>query len=49
MVAIESLPPLAHAGALIGVVLLEAMILYVGYGLTERAFGQYVIDQLRDN
>ncbi|WP_171052304.1 hypothetical protein [Haloterrigena sp. H1] len=47
MFGIESLSGNAQAVALVGVVLLEAMILYVGYGGLEQVFGGYVVDLLR--
>ena len=37
----------ADAAMLIGLVLLEAAILYVGYGALEQAFGHRVVKQLR--
>jgi len=47
MFGIESLSGNAQAVALVGVVLLEAMILYVGYGGLEQVLGDYVVDLLR--
>jgi len=35
------------AAMLIGVVLLEAALLYVGYGAVEEVFGQRVVERLR--
>ena len=35
------------AAMLIGAVLLEAAILYVGYGAVEQAFGHVVVERLR--
>ena len=35
------------AAMLIGAVLLEAALLYVGYGAIEQAFGHRVVEQLR--
>jgi len=35
------------AAMLIGAVLLEAAILYVGYGAVEEVFGQRVVERLR--
>ncbi|WP_310921260.1 DUF7512 family protein [Haloarcula saliterrae] len=37
----------ADAATLIGAVLLEAGILYVGYGAVEAAVGQRVVERLR--
>ena len=42
MFGIESLTGVAHAGALVAVVLVEAMVLYVGYGGLERVAGPAV-------
>lgn len=36
MIEFAGLPPLAQATALVGVVLLQAVVLYAGYGLLER-------------
>jgi len=47
MLGTESLSGNAQAVALVGIVLLEAMILYVGYGALEQALGGYVVDLLR--
>ena len=35
------------AAMLIGAVLLEAAILYVGYGAVEQAFGRRVVERIR--
>jgi len=48
MIDVASLPPTAQAGALIGVVLLEAMVLYVGYGAAEQAIGQTLIERIKN-
>ncbi|WP_277543139.1 DUF7512 family protein [Haloarcula laminariae] len=37
----------AEAAMLIGAVLLEAAVLYVGYGALEQAFGDRVVKQLK--
>jgi hypothetical protein len=47
MIEIASLPPAVQAGALIGVVLLEAIVLYLGYGLAERAFAEPLLDRIK--
>jgi len=39
MFGIESLGPTLQAAALVGVVLVEAVVLYVGYGGLEAVFG----------
>lgn len=36
MIELASLPPSAQAAILVGVVLVEAVVLYVGYGVLER-------------
>ncbi|MFC6758152.1 MULTISPECIES: DUF7512 family protein [Haloarcula] len=35
------------AAVLIGVVLLEAVLLYIGYGAVEQVFGHRVVDRLK--
>ena len=47
MFGIESLSGNAQAATLVGLVLLEAMVLYVGYGALEQALGEYVVGLLR--
>lgn len=47
MFGIESLGGNAQAAALIGIVLLEAAILYVGYGVLESALARRVTDLIR--
>jgi hypothetical protein len=47
MFGIESLGGNAQAAVLIGLVLLEAIVLYVGYGLLESALARRVIDLIR--
>jgi hypothetical protein len=46
MIDLSGMPASAQAAALIGVVLLEAMVLYVAYGALEQAVGQRLIDRL---
>jgi len=48
MIDPASLPPAAQAAALIGVVLLEAMVLYVGYGAAEQAIGDKLIERIKN-
>jgi len=48
MIDVTSLPPVAQAAALIGVVLLEAMVLYVGYGAAEQAIGERLIERIKN-
>ncbi|MFD1563936.1 hypothetical protein ACFR99_10280 [Haloarchaeobius amylolyticus] len=47
MSGIESLSGNAQAVALVGLVLLEAIVLYVGYGSLEQLLGEYVVGLLR--
>jgi hypothetical protein len=47
MFGIEALGGNAQAAVLIGLVLLEAIVLYVGYGLLESALARRVIDLIR--
>jgi len=42
----SSLPPAAQAASLIGVVLVEAIVLYVGYGALEQLVGERLIGRL---
>jgi hypothetical protein len=44
---IGSYPPVVEAALLIGAVLLEAIVLYVGYGAVEQLFGQMVIERIK--
>lgn len=47
MFGIETLSGPTGAAALIGIVLVEAILLYVGYGVLERLFGPAITDVLR--
>jgi hypothetical protein len=47
MIDIGSLSPTVEAAMLIGIVLVEALILYVGYGFAEELLGQRVIERIR--
>ncbi|MFW6376395.1 MAG: DUF7512 family protein [archaeon] len=47
MFGIESLSGPAYASALVGVVLVEALLLYVGYGVLTRVAGPSVKDAIR--
>lgn len=47
MLGIESLNGNALAAALIGLVLLEAFVLYVGYGILESTLGERITDLIR--
>jgi hypothetical protein len=44
---IGSYPPVVEAGLLIGVVLVEALVLYVGYGAVEQFLGQRLVEQIK--
>jgi hypothetical protein len=48
MLSLGSYPPAVEAAALIGIVLVEAIGLYLVYGLAERAFSQRVIDRIEN-
>lgn len=47
MFGLESLTGTTQAAAIIGIVLLEAIVLYVGYGALERVLGPAITDALR--
>jgi hypothetical protein len=47
MFGIESLSGNAHAAAMVGLVLIEAIVLYVGYGAIERVAGKHLVGLLR--
>ena len=47
MFGVETLSGNALAAALVGLVLLEAAVLYVGYGALERLVGKHVVRLLR--
>jgi hypothetical protein len=47
MFGIETLSGNALAAALVGLVLVEATVLYVGYGALERLVGEHVVRLLR--
>lgn len=44
-----SLHPVTEAVLLIGVVLAEAIVLYLGYGLAERALSDRVIERIKQS
>jgi hypothetical protein len=48
MVDVGSVPTVAEAVLVIGLVLLEAVILYLGYGVAEKLFGSAVIEQIKN-
>lgn len=48
MVAVEGVPTAAAAALVIGAVLLEAVILYLAYGLAEKLFGRTVIERIKN-
>jgi hypothetical protein len=47
MFGIESLSGNAQAVVLVGLVLVEAAVLYFGYGVLEQVFGRHVVALLR--
>ena len=47
MFGLETATGIGGAFLVIGVVLVEAMILYVGYGFLERVVGSALVDALR--
>ena len=47
MIDVTALSPAAQAGVLVGAVLVEAIILYVGYGIVEQAVGERLIDRIK--
>ncbi|WP_415383418.1 hypothetical protein [Halosimplex sp. TS25] len=47
MFGLESATGVGGAALVIGVVLLEAIVLYVGYGLLERLVGPALVEALR--
>lgn len=47
MIETSGYSPLVDAGILIGIVLVEAIVLYVGYGVLEEAFGQMLIERIK--
>jgi hypothetical protein len=49
MIDLGGLPPVAEAAALVGIVLVGAMILYVVYGAVEQLLASAVIERIRNN
>lgn len=47
MFGLESLGGWTQAAAIIGIVLLEAIVLYVGYGALESLLGPTITDKIR--
>jgi hypothetical protein len=47
MLGVESLGGWAQAAVVIGLVLVEAIVLYVGYGALERLVGSAITDAIR--
>jgi len=47
MIGVESLGGSGQAAAVIGIVLLEAIVLYVGYGALEKLVGSKIIATIR--
>ncbi|WP_255171055.1 DUF7512 family protein [Natrononativus amylolyticus] len=48
MIEFATLSPPAHAAVLVGVVLLEAVVLYVGYGVLERVAAPPLIETIKN-
>ena len=46
MLSLGGLPAGVEAAALIGIVLSEAVVLYLVYGLVERVFSRAVVDRI---
>jgi len=46
MIEITALPTAVHAALVVGLVLLEAIVLYVGYGLVEQRIGPPVLEAI---
>ncbi|ELZ20716.1 DUF7512 family protein [Natrinema limicola] len=49
MIGGGSLTASVDAGMLIGAVLLEAIILYIGYGAAEQLLGEPVVNRIKNN
>ncbi len=49
MIGGGSLTTSVDAGMLIGAVLLEAIVLYIGYGAVEQLFGEPVVNRIKNN
>ena len=47
MLGLENAPSVVESASLIGVVLVEAIVLYVGYGLVEEALGGTVVERIK--
>ncbi len=48
MMGFESLSPIVQAIILVGVILIEAVVLYVGYGAIERVTAPKIRQAIRD-
>lgn len=48
MIELQALPAVAQATLIVAVVLLEAVALYVGYGVVERALGPSIVGAIRN-
>ena len=44
---VTTLSPAAQAGVLVGAILVEAIILYVGYGIAEQVVGERLLDRIK--
>ncbi|WP_254532610.1 DUF7512 family protein [Natrinema gelatinilyticum] len=49
MLGTGSIAAMADAGMLIGVVLVEAIVLYVGYGAAEEALAEPMVERIKNN
>jgi len=49
MIDVTTLSPAAQAGVLVGAVLVEAVVLYVGYGVAEQVVGERLIDRIESS
>lgn len=48
MVAVGAVPTAGEATLVIGAVLLEAVILYLAYGVAEKLFGRALIERIKN-
>ncbi|WP_187433045.1 DUF7512 family protein [Natronococcus pandeyae] len=48
MIDLAALSPPAQAGVLVGAVLLEAVVLYVGYGVLEQVAADPIIERIKN-
>lgn len=48
MLALLEVPPAVQALLVVGIILVEAVVLYVGYGAVERVLTPHVVERLED-